>query len=77
MQAKSGFGGFIKSYVTEEDFRTTVLPVMEKASLRSPEVALPGTLYLLLHAYIYKHSDSVVSYISHDLFLHLIHAKSY
>lgn len=52
MQAKSGFGGFIKSYVTEEDFRTTVLPVMEKASLRSPEVALPGTLYLLLHAYI-------------------------
>ncbi|KAI5120166.1 hypothetical protein M0805_008433 [Coniferiporia weirii] len=35
------FNGIIKSSVSEDDFKTAILPVMEKSSLRSPEVALP------------------------------------
>ncbi|KAI0800349.1 ARM repeat-containing protein [Fomes fomentarius] len=31
---------FIRSYVTSEDFTSTVLPAMEKALLRSPEISL-------------------------------------
>lgn len=37
----SALDGFIQASVSEEDFKTTILPVMEKSSLRSPEVALP------------------------------------
>lgn len=33
---------FIHSYVTSEDFASIVLPAMEKALLRSPEISLSG-----------------------------------
>ncbi|KAI0710312.1 ARM repeat-containing protein [Cerioporus squamosus] len=36
----SALHGFIQSYVTPEDFSGTILPAMEKALLRSPEISL-------------------------------------
>ncbi|KAH8110478.1 ARM repeat-containing protein [Phellopilus nigrolimitatus] len=52
------FNEFIRSSVSEEDFKSSILPVMEKASLRSPEVALP-VMTAFFRVYTHKIADDV------------------
>ena len=47
--------GFIQDSVTVEDLKSNILPIMEKFSLRSPDVALPGPSP---SAMLVTHSDS-------------------
>ncbi|KAL5483042.1 GCN1 [Sanghuangporus weigelae] len=37
----AALSGFIGSYLSEDDFRSSILPAMERSALRSPEVSLP------------------------------------
>jgi hypothetical protein len=43
---QSAFHDFVRLYVQDEDLKLTLLPVIEKALLRSPENCLPGTTAL-------------------------------
>ena len=44
---QSAFHDFIKTFVTPSELTNTLLPTMEKAVLRSPELSFPGKIYFL------------------------------
>lgn len=39
---KVALDDFVSTYVTFDDFEKEILPTIEKALLRSPEISLPG-----------------------------------
>lgn len=43
---QAAFHDFIKTFVTCDDLTNTLLPTMEKAVLRSPELSLPSKIDL-------------------------------
>jgi hypothetical protein len=46
----SGLSDFFSSFATLEDIRTEVVPVLEKVTLRSPEIILSGIISELCHS---------------------------
>jgi hypothetical protein len=56
---------FIETYVDADEFATTILPVMEKAILRNPELSqgcTPAVLYfIILYVNIISSDNSILS----------------
>ena len=42
---KIALDDFVSTYVTPDDLEKEILPTIEKALLRSPEISLPGKIY--------------------------------